>query len=104
MSAQRDLEPDLLHGNLRQLVVRLDLAQLLVVLGWIQQQLRLLATRPSLRGPVCVPDQDERLDFTGDTVELIGQVRRTIHSLPRYHLLVLNKWVRAELDERLPKL
>ena len=103
MGARENPTDDLLRGGLRQLVVRLDLAQLLVVQGWVNQQLHLQRTRPSLRGPVRVPDDDDKLDFTGDPIELIGHVRRTIAALPGYRLLVLNKWVCQALDERLSR-
>jgi hypothetical protein len=104
VAAPRFQDEARIQGGLRQLLVSLDLDQLLVVRGWLHDQLRLERERPSMR-LVRVPDVDDgllgKIDAnTLDRVELLAEVRVTITSLPRGHLAVLLAWLERELDRR----
>ncbi|MBX2803294.1 MAG: hypothetical protein KTR31_36780 [Myxococcales bacterium] len=87
-----------LRGGLRHLILRLNRPQLCLVNGWIQQELDRASRAPGNR-IVRVPDLDDSAVFSGDIVELLGQVRRRINALPRGSLVVLNHWVVMQLEE-----
>lgn len=88
-------EADRQRGNLRQLLLSLDRAQLCVVHGWILQQLSLPPSRLIL---VRLPDQGDFVRFDGDFVELAAKVRQHISRLPEAELAVLRVHVLGLLD------
>lgn len=94
----RKPNPAHLRGGLRQLILRLNRGQLCLVGGWIDSELQVSREQPGLR-VVRVPDPEDAFDFRGDFVELAGQVRRRINSLPTGSLVVLHHWVNTQLEE-----
>lgn len=86
-----------LVGGLRHLFPRLSRPELCLINGWIESQLEVARTRPSMR-VVRVPDLDDQLEFRGDLPELLGTIRHHIEQLPAGHLVVLNHWVESQLD------
>ena len=82
---------DIVAGGLRQLVMRLSEAELLLVKAWLDQEL-VLARRPALR-IVCTPSSVVPDEFDGTFVELASHVRKRITELPEDRLIVLSAWV-----------
>lgn len=95
---QRHPNPAHLRGGLRQLILRLNRVQLCLVGGWIDSELRISRERPGIR-VVRFPHSDDAFDFSGDFVELAGQVRCRINSLPTGSLVVLHHWVNTQLED-----
>lgn len=88
-----------LRVGLRRWVLGLERSELIVVHGWIQRQLEEVARRPSIPF-VRVPDDDDALDFTGDSfLTMASRVRLYICKLPRNHLIVLENWLNAQMRE-----
>lgn len=88
-----------LRVGLRQWVLGLERTELIVVHGWIQRQLAEVARRPGLPF-VRVPDDDDALDFTGETfLTMASRVRLHICRLPKNHLIVLENWLTTRMRE-----
>lgn len=88
-----------LRAGLRQWVLGLEKAELIVVQGWIQRQLHELMRRPR-RTLVCVPDDDDALDFAGESfLTIASRVRLRLCELPRTHLIVLQAWLGHRMRE-----
>jgi len=88
-----------LRVDLRQWVLGLDLAELIVVHGWIRAQLFEVARRPSVPF-VRVPDDDDALTFAGETfLEMASRVRLYICALPKTYLIVLESYLDSCMQE-----
>ncbi|MEN0067476.1 MAG: hypothetical protein AAGA48_35420 [Myxococcota bacterium] len=88
-----------LRVGLRQWVLGLDKAALIVVDGWIKHQLDELSRRPR-RPMVRLPDADDALSFTGENfLTIASRVRLYINRLPKSYLLVLQRWLAASMRE-----
>lgn len=86
-----------LRVDLRQWVLGLDRAQLIVVHGWIRSQLQRVAMRPSF--PIGVPSEGDALQLSGEYFtglsfeEMAGHVRMHICELPKPYLVVLEAYL-----------
>lgn len=86
-----------LRIGLRQLVLRLTKAELIVVHGWIRRQL-VEAKRHPRTNLVRVPDDDDASDFDGEAfLTMASRVRMHVCELPPAYLIVMDTWITSRL-------